>query len=239
MRISAVSFLDTNSSRGILLAPPAGAQPSRVPASPTLGGPGMLGGPTRDRGNVAWLGTLNREHRMWKWTRKPVALLLAFVVLAAGVACTSEESLGPSAAQPSESLTGIVSELSNLHLLSCSPQPYAMSTEVIGAEGGTITVGTQRLVIPAGALSAPVTITAEQVTGNVNSVRFSPEGLQFAKPAALTLSYSNCSPLMLVKKVVYADETLRILDLIPSLDNLLSETVTGTIKHFSRYAVAW
>ena len=44
-------------------------------------------------------------------------------------------------------------------------------------EGGTITVGSHRLVIPRGALERKVQITAEQSTGRVNSVRFSPEGL--------------------------------------------------------------
>ena len=84
-----------------------------------------------------------------------------------------------------------------------------------------------------------MTIKAEQVSGSVNSVRFSPEGLQFAKPASLSLSYANCSPLMVLKRVAYVNERLGILDLIPSLDNLFSKTVTGSIRHFSRYAVAW
>ena len=58
-------------------------------------------------------------------------------------------------------------------------------------------------------------------------------------PAKLTMSYDNCSPLLLIKKVVYTDELLRILELIPSLDNLRNRQVTGDIRHFSRYAVAW
>jgi hypothetical protein len=180
---------------------------------------------------------------MWKWTRKASALLLGFVVLAAGVSCTSEESLGPSTDQPSALIAGTVDNvataLRNLHLLSCSTQPYATTTKVVGAQGGTIVVGTHRLVIPAGALARSVAIKAEQVSGNVNSVRFSPEGLQFAKPASVTLSYANCSPLMVLHRVAYVNERLGILDLIPSLDNLFSKTVTGSVRHFSRYAVAW
>jgi hypothetical protein len=109
----------------------------------------------------------------------------------------------------------------------------------VGPAGGTIVVGTHRLVIPQGALTRTYTIRAEQVRNRVNSVRFSPEGLRFAKPAKLTLSYANCSPLLLLKRVVYTDELLRILELIPSLDNLKTKTVTGDIRHFSRYAVAW
>jgi hypothetical protein len=136
-------------------------------------------------------------------------------------------------------LGGILNSLQNLRLLSCSPQPYAVRTQVVGVNGGTIYVGTHKLVIPAGALTRDYTVRAEQVTNRVNSVRFAPEGLQFAKPAKLTLSYSNCSPLLLLKRVVYTDELLRILELIPSLDNIKTKTVTGDIRHFSRYAVAW
>ena len=182
------------------------------------------------------------------WPRNMTALFLA-VVLAAGVSCTSTDALGPSEpSAPGGMTTGgehslllgeLLASLSDLHLLSCSPQPYVSVTQVVGTAGGTILVGTHKLVIPAGALSRSYTIRAEQVQSRVNSVRFSPEGLQFAKPARLTLSYANCSPLLLLKRVVYTDELLRILELIPSFDDLRTKTVTGSIRHFSRYAVAW
>jgi hypothetical protein len=186
---------------------------------------------------------------MTGWPRKMTALMLA-VVLAAGVSCTSDDALGPSeqvapaGLAPVEAdsallLGGLTDLLRNLSLLSCSPQPYVSVTKVVGTAGGTIVVGTHRLVIPAGALSRNYTIRAEQVRHRVNSVRFSPEGLRFAKPAKLTMSYANCSPLLLLKRVVYTDELLRILELIPSIDNLTTKTVTGDIRHFSRYAVAW
>jgi hypothetical protein len=182
------------------------------------------------------------------WPRKLTALVLA-LVLAGGVSCTSDNALGPSEPsapaqmasddQQSLLLGGLITSVKNLNLLSCSQQPYAAVTKVVGPAGGTIVVGTHRLVIPEGALTRNYTIRAEQVPNRVNSVRFSPEGLRFAKPAKLTLSYSNCSPLLLLKRVVYTDELLRILELIPSLDNLRTKTVTGDIRHFSRYAVAW
>jgi len=187
---------------------------------------------------------------MTGWPRRMTALFLA-AVLAAGMSCTSDDPLGQSAPagsstmaelegqQPDLLLDGILSTLQDLHLLSCSPQPYASRTQVVGVNGGTIYVGTHKLVIPAGALTRSYTIRAEQVTNRVNSVRFSPDGLRFAKPAKLTLSYSNCSPLLVLKRIVYTDELLRILELIPSLDDIRTKTVTGDIRHFSRYAVAW
>jgi hypothetical protein len=175
---------------------------------------------------------------MTKWPRRFVALALTGALTVA-VACSTADSLGPSQTpqiQPSRSL---LSTLRSIQLLSCTAQTHTTRTQTIGSAGGTIVVGTHRLVIPAGALSTPVKISAEQVTGRVNSVRFSPDGLKFAKPATLTLSYANCSPLLLVKRVVYTNELLGILELLPSLDDLRTKTVSAPIRHFSRYAVAW
>lgn len=180
------------------------------------------------------------------WPRRTTAFVLA-LVLAAGVSCTSDDALAPSdpAApvhlsedQQSLLLGEVVDGVKSMSLFSCSAQPYVAVAKVVGPGGGTIVVGSHKLVIPAGALSRNTTIRAEQVPSRVNSVRFAPEGLRFAKPAKLTLSYSNCSPLLL-KRVVYTDELLRILELIPSADDLRTRSVTGDIRHFSRYAVAW
>jgi hypothetical protein len=77
------------------------------------------------------------------------------------------------------------------------------------------------------------------MSGSVNSVRFSPEGLRFARPAQLTMSYRNCVLTLLPKRIAYTNELLRILDLLPSRDLLLNKTVTAPVDHFSRYAVAF
>ena len=124
-------------------------------------------------------------------------------------------------------------------LLFCQLQDYDVTTAVIGPAGGQINVGNQSLRIPENALSEDVSITAEQVVGSVSSVRLSPEGLRFAVPAELTLSYNNCANVQRLKQVVYTDETLNILELTPSLDLLSSSQVRGLINHFSRYAVAY
>ena len=182
---------------------------------------------------------------MATWSRRIAAGLLG-VVLVFGAGCTSSESTmepvsSPAVGTPSEIIIdgSLLTQLLDLRLLSCSTQPLVRTTQVVGPEGGVILVGTHSLVIPAGALKASVTMTAEQVPGRVNAVRFLPEGLKFERPALLSLSYANCSPLLLLKRVVYTDELLRILELLPSLDNRNAKTVTGTVRHFSRYAVAW
>jgi len=114
---------------------------------------------------------------------------------------------------------------------------------ILWPEGGTLLVGPPQLTIPAGALSTPVQITAEAPVGTVNSVQLSPEGLTFAagKPASLTLSYANCPLLgqLLPKRIAYTTDLLAILSYVVSVDDLLAKRVSGTLAHFSRYAVAW
>ena len=41
------------------------------------------------------------------------------------------------------------------------------------------------------------------------------------------------------KRVVYTDGALTILELVPSIDDLLARAVTARLKHFSDYAIAW
>jgi hypothetical protein len=124
-------------------------------------------------------------------------------------------------------------------LLSCTPQAYAVTTKVIGPRGGSIIVGDHYLKIFEDALSEDVTITAEQIEGTVNSVRFSPAGLHFAIPAVLSLSYKNCANVWHPKRIAYTDESLNILEWPLSLDFNRSSQVKGLIYHFSRYAVAF
>jgi hypothetical protein len=191
------------------------------------------------------------------------SLLGLILLLLAGVSCTSDSApTGPSTpaattAQPASfgligDLTGgltqtaggitgtLVGTLGRVtDLLLCTEQPYARATETIGSEGGVIAVGRHWLLIPKGALSSDVDIIAEQVPGNTNSVRFSPEGLKFERPVAVSLSYENCLLVLVKKKVVYTNEQLKILQVFPSLDLFGAKRVTAPIDHFSRYAVAY
>ena len=184
---------------------------------------------------------------MIKRNRRFVALGL-FAALTLGSGCTSSESpVGPSApptTQAPEMLLGglggtVGKVLSITDLLTCRALPYASTTRTIGPNGGAVVVGQYSLVIPAGALQGNVQIRAEQVSGNVNSVRFSPEGLKFARPASLTMGYQNCSLVLLPKRIVYTNELLRVLDILGTQDLLRTKSVTASIDHFSRYAVAY
>jgi hypothetical protein len=168
-----------------------------------------------------------------------VALLAGGLALAS--ACGDRTPTAPQAPAPSASLLG--SLLRPTGLLQCSNLPYASTTQTIGIEGGSLSVGPHTLVIPPGALDEPTAITMVLPTNleGVNAVQFEPAGLQFQRPAALTMSYANCSLLgnLLPKRIAYTTDNLQILSYLLSLDNLLSETVTGQVNHFSAYVIAW
>ncbi len=174
------------------------------------------------------------------------ALRWLAVALAVG-ACTDRAPISapesaPRLAPPAPQGSLIGGLLGATGLLRCSDLPYASATQTIGSAGGTIRVGPHTLTVPPGALAAPVAITGQIVTGRgVNEVRFSPDGLRFARSAALTMSYSNCNLLgqLAPKRIAYVSSGLDILSYLLSIDNLFTKKVTGRVEHFSDYAVAW
>src|SRR5881396_3586000 len=168
-------------------------------------------------------------------------LIAPVLLLVVALACTDRTPTSvPAAPAPDACLIGGL--LGATGLLKCSSLPYASQTRTIGPLGGTISAGPHTLVIPPGALTSPTAITMTAPTGlGVNAVKFQPAGLRFLSPAALTMSYSNCSllGLLLPKEIAYTDDNLNILSYLLSLDNLLSKRVTGKVNHFSAYVVAW
>jgi hypothetical protein len=186
-------------------------------------------------------------------SNRKLLILILCLALTVGASCTSgelplatqiegDEAAADGTALPGANKTapprGGATHL-DAYLLVCNPQPYAITTAVIGPNGGQISLGDHSLKIAQNALSEDVTITAEQIEGLVNSVRFSPEGLRFAVPAVLTLSYQNCANVRDPKRIVNTDESLNILQSLPSLDLNPSSQVKTLIDDFSRYAVAY
>jgi hypothetical protein len=53
------------------------------------------------------------------------------------------------------------------------------------------------------------------------------------------MSYDNCALVLVQKKIVYTDESLKVLQVLRSLDLFRSKSVSAPIDHFSRYAVAY
>ncbi|MFL5577663.1 MAG: hypothetical protein ACJ79S_17040 [Gemmatimonadaceae bacterium] len=124
-------------------------------------------------------------------------------------------------------------------LLGCAPQQQLRATKLIGPLGGRIAVGDHELVVPQGALSQWVQITATQQSGSLAEVDFQPHGLRFAKPAALRMNYSTCTvPPDGVQSIVYLNDSNQILETPPSVDDAKADAVTALINHFSGYAIA-
>jgi hypothetical protein len=158
-----------------------------------------------------------------------------------GAAACSGITTAPSEPEAQAPSYGLIGNLVSAVLLKCSPLPATSDTRQIGSGGGALVIGPHVLVIPAGALSQTTTIRGEVVSGDVNSVRFYPEGLKFSRSAVLTMSYRNCSGLgmLLPKKIVYTDERLTLLSVLRSLDLSSQKLVSAPLDHFSRYAVAY
>ncbi len=177
--------------------------------------------------------------------RRTVVAFLAAVI----VSCTPGSDVSSPAVITSGSdllggVTGLAGEaIQTLEgtLVQCTPLPSTRVSGIFGPQGGTLRMGPHTLVIPRGALGQRVTITAEIPSDPVSSVRFQPHGLEFNRPASLTLSYSHCSGvgLLVPRRVAYTTDSLDILKFLDSRDDLRRKTVTATLEHFSRYAVAW
>jgi len=157
------------------------------------------------------------------------------------VSCAEPTSPAPRP-QPGLLDGGLLGDLRQLTgLLQCTPLPYDSVTQTIGPEGGTISVGPHTFTVPAGALDTAVTITAVTPSDTVNRIQFQPEGLVFNGYTTLRMSYANCSILSVLqpKRIAYVGADLGILDYVPSLDNVFTQTVRGKVIHFSEYALAW
>jgi hypothetical protein len=136
-------------------------------------------------------------------------------------------------------LSGVTGTVSNLLLYRCPTDGFGSVTQLVGPAGGTIKVGPHSLIIPAGALSSTVAITATAPAGQHVRVDFQPAGLRFSTSASLRLSYAQCGGLPpLLPKVVYVNDLLSILEVLPSLNDLANKRVTAKVRHFSGYAIA-
>ena len=135
-------------------------------------------------------------------------------------------------------------------LVSCRPLPYDSVTQTIGPAGGFIEVRHNWLVVPPGALSAPVTITAVAPSDTVAMVRFQPEGLRFQTTAMLVLTYDNCRvPKTVTPRIALVTDALDVIGfLTPAtvsvhdhrfMKGRKGRHVIGELQHFSNYAVAW
>jgi len=133
----------------------------------------------------------------------------------------------------------------------CRPLPYDSVTQTIGPAGGEIEVGRNWLIVPRGALRAPVSITAVAPSDTVALIRFQPEGLRFQATALLVATYDNCRvPKSVTPRIALVTNLFSVVEFLAPGDSLLPprfekghkgghRRVVGQLHHFSNYAVAW
>jgi hypothetical protein len=137
-------------------------------------------------------------------------------------------------------VTGTVGGLvDQLGLVTCDVRTTHTASADIGVMGGTLWIGPHRLVVPPYALRERVRISAVAPKGQYVQIQFEPEGLQFRKPTLLTMSYSECSLLSPLRlKIVYVNDRLEILEVLPTVTSILTRTANAPVDHFSRYMLA-
>ncbi len=168
---------------------------------------------------------------------KPTRLLFAVFLVGAAIdllSCGEPGAVAPEvpALQASRTTSGP-------RLLDCRPLVYDSVTQMIGWLGGSIRVSRHVLQIPFGALAKPVKITLVAPSDTVNRIEFRPEGLVFQRPLTLTMSYANCSSTTHPKQVGYVSDSLAILEVEPSVDDVSGKRVIARLSHFSGYAIIW
>jgi hypothetical protein len=168
-------------------------------------------------------------------SHRPLVALLLAAVTAITASCVNRDAEIPLAARRLLDLGG------GPGLLACTPSTADSVTQLIGPAGGTIQFGPHTLVIPAGALDSTVAITAVAPSDTLNRAVFSPAGLQFQQPASLTMSYANCGIIgsLLPRQIAYTTDLLQVLEYIGGTNDILGQTVSAPIHHFSDYVVAW
>ncbi len=186
-----------------------------------------------------------------KTTRRCLGLLT--LAVAALGSCTGNEVTPPSLAGPSGAASlraGASPQWFGAPgpFVRCALHPEADGEGDIGPEGGRITVGGSRLIVPRGALSETVHITLTVQEGERAFIALEPTGLVFSKQARLVFDVRGCDfnpprgrpwPGTGDLFVVYVDDYGRILEWNPAQHDWVNRTVSAAINHFSGYAVAW
>jgi hypothetical protein len=184
--------------------------------------------------------------------KNPALRALAAVALFAAIGgCSDPVSNAGAARTPADRADGLVGSLLVSVVQRTLPlgQNYTASA-TIGTAGGTIRIPQAGLTLtfPAGAVSAPVTVTATALAGSNVAYRFEPHGLVFLKEptVAQDLSLTGVIGQLLSTQLeggYFADEsslaggTVTVSETRPATLDLLRLRTTFTIRHFSGYAV--
>lgn len=149
----------------------------------------------------------------------------------AGHGAEHEWSNIPGSKRPASSMQ------SNGALVACSQREAIADSALIGPSGGTLVVGNNRLIVPAGALTQPVMISGTVPAEPYAAIHFEPQGLQFRKPAGLQLDATGCTLPDGEQHVDYVADDGTVLERIDATYSNWWHAVAAPINHFSVYAI--
>ena len=180
-------------------------------------------------------------------TRRLTYAALAAVLLAAGTSCTGDSVSGVPTQPPASTLSiPLLGGTSAPTLLQCEPPATADSvTSVIGALGGTLSLGATSVVIPQNAVLVPTTFTLTVPASRLVEISVKAAGTDhylFQQPVIVTIDYGRCAgSLSLLTPVTawHIDEVTKApLEPMLGLDVRLLHTIAFYTGHLSGYAVA-
>jgi hypothetical protein len=168
---------------------------------------------------------------------------LAVGCVAILAACADAGITAPDAAAPL-SLASARLE-SGPSLLACPGLNTQSASAVIGAAGGSLSVGGQVMTVPAGAVPTPTLFTMSVPPGRYMELDIDAAGQEhyaFAKPVSITVDYSRCRgqaiPLSLAAWYIDS-ESKTLLENMGGVDDRSGRRLTFVTDHLSGYAIAW
>jgi hypothetical protein len=129
-------------------------------------------------------------------------------------------------------------------LVECPTQQSQSATAIVGAVGGTVSIGATSVVFPAGALTGAATIELTVPASRFVEIELKVNGqahAQFALPVVVTIDYSRCGSNLSQKTLTVWNidvATKALLENMGGLDDKLTHTISFSTNHFSGYAVA-
>jgi hypothetical protein len=164
---------------------------------------------------------------------------IAFALtLLAGAGCGADRSTSATATADSASEASAT-------LLQCPDSTSGSATSIIGALGGTLSVGGTSVVIPADAVLSPTSFTLSVPASPYVEIEVTAAGSNhyvFDKPVLVTIDYGRCGGNSLLSPPHQAwnidPVTKALLEKMAGVDIKIAHTVVFTTVHFSGYAVA-
>ena len=177
-------------------------------------------------------------------TNRAIKCLVAALGVGVFVACAGSDIAGVRSGD-SSSRTSRQALFGTPKLVKCPTNDTESATAVVSPLGGVVTAGGTSISIPAGALLEDATVTVTVPASIYMEVDISVAGVDhylFEAPVTVTLSYARCGRSNLLhdpNTAWYIDsDTKELLELMPGIDNPLTQTVTFTTGHLSGYALA-